>query len=241
MVNGINRRMTEILKDTTLSQKNFATSLGLTPGHLNDILRDRTRPTVRIVEQLIQAYNVSANWLLTGNGPRYGERRADYQQKRMEVVTTKELLLRRDKFGKRGHDFVAVPVLSSELVSNLPKTIADITTFKPEDFCVVPYKWIKRPKTTFCCKVIGTCVEPQTDHEIIAAVDCSLKSPSRLSGKLCVVMLEHMPLIRRLNTTKTHLVFETINHPDAPKPIRFKANGTNPILGRLEWTCCQHK
>ncbi len=237
----ISHRIRELLKDTSLSQKNFAQSLGLTPGHLNDILRDRSRPTVRIIEQIIQTYNASANWLLTGNGSRYGERRSEAWQVRMEVVTSREMSLRDGKFGNRRHDFVAVPVFASELVCNLPKIVTNVTNFKPQEFCVVPYKWIKKPKTTFCCKVIGTCVEPMSNHEVMAAVDCSNRSPSRLNGKLCVIIVDQMPLIRRLRTTKAYLIFDTANHPDAPKPIRVKISDENPIIGKLEWACSNHR
>jgi transcriptional regulator with XRE-family HTH domain len=235
----IAHRMKEVLKETSLSQKNCATLLGLTPAHLNDILHGRTRATLRVVEQVIQGFNVSPDWLLTGEGPKYSQRRGVGRPEVVEVVTTIELLKREGTFGRRTNDLVAVPVLANEVVKNLPRTVMDVKAFIPEEYLAVHYTRIKRPKTTFCCRVAGACISDTGANETIAAVDCSVKKPSRLSGRLCVIKADPLPLIRRLRITKSALIFETNGYPDTMKPLRLKIDDNgDSIIGRLEWTFC---
>ncbi|MFQ5957375.1 MAG: helix-turn-helix domain-containing protein [Candidatus Brocadiales bacterium] len=238
----ISQRIRNVLQEKSLSQKDFAKALGFTPGYINDILRGRTTPSIRVVERLAQVFNVSTDWLLAGNGQRYEKRREKLWPEKVEVVTSKELLDKAGKFGRRRHDFVAVPVLDNDAVFGLPKKITNMTIYEPAAYCIVPYTWIPRPKTTFCHRVKDTNMEPTVPIESIVGVDCSIRTPSRLNGKLCVVRIKSALLLRRLRITKTHLVFDTETHlPNTPKPARIKIGSGNHIIGKAEWVHCFYK
>ncbi|MHC4197489.1 MAG: helix-turn-helix domain-containing protein [Planctomycetota bacterium] len=228
----ISKRIAEVIQEKSLSQKDFAASLNFTPGYINDILRGRTTPSIRVVERMTRVFNVSADWLLPGKGPKYGERRVRYQLDKIEVVTLKELIEREGKFGRRKHDFVAVPILSLPM---LPGSQTDITSLAVDEYCVVPHGWVKRPGSTFCCKVDGLRMEPTIPIGSIVAVDTSVKTPSRLDGKLCAINAQPTPIIRRLHVTKTYLTFNVDNNLGNYRPLRVKAGGENPIIGKVEW------
>ncbi len=215
-----------------MSQKDFAASLNFTPGYINDIIRGRTTPSIRVVERMTNVFNVSADWLLAGKGPKYGERRVGYQLEKIEVMTLKELIKREGKFGRRKHDFVAVPILSLLM---LPGRQTDITSLAADEYCVVPHEWVKRPGSTFCCKVNDVHMEPTIPIGSIAAVDTSVKTPSRLDGRLCAIYAQPTPIIRRLHVTNTYLTFNVENNLDKDKPLRVKLGGENPIIGKVEW------
>ena len=232
----ISQRIDDVIREKSLSQKDFAAAVGFTPGYINDILRGRTTPSIRVVERMTRAFDVSADWLLTGKGPKYGERRVRYQSEKIEVVTPKELVQRGGKFGKRKHDFVAVPVLSQSMLSFLPVNDEDTAFCAPDEYCIVPHGWVKRPKTIFCCRVNDPRMGPAMPMGSIAAVDTSIRAPSRINGKLCAIMAEPTPVIRRLHITRTHLSFETDDDKDGIKPIRVKIGADNPIIiGKVEW------
>ncbi|HHT9134674.1 MAG TPA: helix-turn-helix domain-containing protein [Candidatus Avalokitesvara rifleensis] len=238
---GIADRIRRVLEEKSLSQRDLSKILDFTPGYINDILRGRTTPSIRVVERMTRAFNVSADWLLTGEEPIYDEKRGELWPRDLEVVTSKALLTVRDKFGRRKHDFVAVPILNDEMVSKLPKRVKDVTFLVPEEYCVIPHTWVKRPRTTFCYRVNGICMEPTVPHDSLVAADCSNRAPSRLNGKLCLIRSEFTPTVRRLRITKTHLVFATDNPFGQPKPIHVEIGTGNPIIGKVEWACHLHK
>lgn len=231
----IAQRIEEIIREKSLSQKNFSRALGFTPGYMNDILRGRTTPSIRVVERISQIFNVSADWLLAGDAYRYGERRGKRWLDKVEVVTPRDLQERAGKFGRRRHDFVAVPLLNSTKLATLSGKAADITGYTPKEYCVVPHRRVKRPETTFCYRVRDKCMEPTIPAGSIVAVDSSVTAPSRLKGRLCAVRARPVPLIRRLRASKTYLVLEADSYPGSTKPIRIKSDATNPIIGRVEW------
>jgi len=64
-------RLKKIIDDAKLNQKEFAESIGLTPGGLNDILRGKTRqPAGSTVKAIEYKYRINGEWLLTGKGKR---------------------------------------------------------------------------------------------------------------------------------------------------------------------------
>ncbi len=228
-------RIEGFLRERSLSQKDFADALGFTPGYINDILRGRTTPSIRVVERMTQVFNISADWLMSGKGRKYGERRGRDWDEKVEVVTPEELSKGGGKFGRRRNDFIALPVLDDTNVSQLHKKATDITAFPAEHYHVVPFNRVRRPRTTFCHRVGNRDMEPTMPAGSIVAVDSSVRTPTRLQGRLCTIKGRSAPVIRRLRVTKSHLVFEA----DAPtrhaRPIHVKNCNINPIIGRVEW------
>lgn len=238
---GIASRIERVIQEKSLSQRDFSKIVGFTPGYINDILRGRTTPSIRVVERMTKALDVSADWLLSGEELMYDEKRGKSWPEVIEVVTSKSLLIRKDKYGKRKYDFVAVPVFNNGMLSKLPRKVADITSFVPDEYCIVPHMWVKRPRTTFCYHVNGKSMEPSVPHGSVVATDCSVRTPSRLDGKLCLIIWKSMPMIRRLRVNKTHLVFEAEGYSSDSEPIRVEIGDKRPIVGRVEWTYHIHK
>ena len=51
------------------SQREFAFSLNMSPSTLNEYIKGRT-PSLELVARICRRFNVNANWLLTGIGPK---------------------------------------------------------------------------------------------------------------------------------------------------------------------------
>lgn len=74
----ISDRLKNIIEKLDLSQKAFAKSVGLTPSSLNDILNGRTKSISNTLQIAIQyVHGVNPDWLLTGEGEMFLERRRE--------------------------------------------------------------------------------------------------------------------------------------------------------------------
>lgn len=65
-------RIKQIMDSKNMSQQEFANYVGLSASTLSGLFNERTKPTLNIVEQIMNNVpGVNVNWLLTGNGNMY--------------------------------------------------------------------------------------------------------------------------------------------------------------------------
>lgn len=65
-------RIVAVMEALHLNQKSFANFIGLPPATLNSILTGRTRPTLAVVEAIVNKIpTLSLEWLISGDGPMY--------------------------------------------------------------------------------------------------------------------------------------------------------------------------
>lgn len=89
-----NDRLRELIHDQRLSDVAFAERVGITKATLSGYLSGKRSPNQKILANIVNAFVVNANWLLTGYGPMYrhakqaAEQSADYE-------TTDERIYRR--------------------------------------------------------------------------------------------------------------------------------------------------
>lgn len=68
---SINKRLKQIRETMKLSQKSFSQSLGVKQSYYSEVENEK-RPVGRsIISSLIEKYNISSDWLLTGKGDIY--------------------------------------------------------------------------------------------------------------------------------------------------------------------------
>ena len=65
----IGSRIAHIRKKTELNQKEFAARLGISQGNLSDMENNKYSPSAATLLSVIRCFNVSIDWLLTGDGP----------------------------------------------------------------------------------------------------------------------------------------------------------------------------
>lgn len=64
-------RLRIVLIDTDLSQTEFGEKAGVTGAAISNYLKGVTTPSSYVIAGICEAYNVSADWLLLGRGPKY--------------------------------------------------------------------------------------------------------------------------------------------------------------------------
>lgn len=67
----IGERLKEVRKDKGLNQTDFANSINISQGLITDMERGKKQPTERTLQDICRVYNVSYEWLTTGEGEKY--------------------------------------------------------------------------------------------------------------------------------------------------------------------------
>jgi transcriptional regulator with XRE-family HTH domain len=67
----IKNRIKEILKESALRQIEFAKSIGISQGSLNELINKDRLPSAETIIALKNEYNINPTWLLTGEGEMY--------------------------------------------------------------------------------------------------------------------------------------------------------------------------
>lgn len=63
-----NERLKTIRKELGISQKDMASSLGFKQSYYSDVENGKRNVTGKVIESLQKKFNVSSDWILTGNG-----------------------------------------------------------------------------------------------------------------------------------------------------------------------------
>ena len=65
-------RIIQLMESQHMNQQSFSNFIGINPATLNSILKERTRPTLNIVEAICEKMpRVSMTWLVKGQGDMY--------------------------------------------------------------------------------------------------------------------------------------------------------------------------
>jgi transcriptional regulator with XRE-family HTH domain len=216
-------RLRGFLGEKGLTQAEFSRAVGFTTGYVNDIIRGRTKPSINLLRRMRDVYGVTVDWVLTGE------------------TSHKEPFERPVIVGRQGGEqekarYIAIPMLRSLETRILRGKSVVVKNLHPDYCCIVPRGWVKEPKDTFCTLVKDNSMEPTIPKGSHAGVNCTIREPSQLEGKLCAVRDgEGRLVVRRLRVTETHFLFE----PDSPsakgKTLCVEIGEENPIIGKVEW------
>lgn len=92
MVDTIGSRIAYIRKKSELNQKEFAARLGISQGNLSDMENNKYSPSAATLLSVIRCFNVSIDWLLTGDGPVIIQVKKELEEE-LESLTEKEIEL----------------------------------------------------------------------------------------------------------------------------------------------------
>lgn len=76
---NIGKRIADIAAAEGLTQQAFAQRIGISPGFLSSVIRDLKLPGSEFLFSLKQAFGVSIDWLLTGEGTMYSRNGIDVE------------------------------------------------------------------------------------------------------------------------------------------------------------------
>lgn len=68
-------RLLAIMKGEGLSAKQFAEEVGIQPGTVSNILSGRNKPSLDVMQKILNRYNnIASEWLISGNEPMYKQK-----------------------------------------------------------------------------------------------------------------------------------------------------------------------
>lgn len=187
-------------------------------------------------------------WLLTGKGPRY---RTHIEDQVLAEMTPEELIRRGlEKLEERPNEVVLVAPenLPSETVSDFVAvrltTLSSLAERPPaalgeaEGHILAYRQWIPHPRDTVAVRLDDDAMYPILPTGSVAAIDCTLRDPNHLQGRLVAANPDGTPVIRWLELSGRHLILRP-NQPtrDYPiLPVEWNQDGHNLILGQVVWS-----
>lgn len=224
-------RIKTLLEARNMSQKEFAMSLGFSPGYVSDILRGRTKPSLEFLIKLGEEYNTTIDWLVTGEGPKFREK--DITSLVFHVT---EKLRRKLCNDPPSADVAIIPKFGKDVLGQLPNgTTINTELYPAADYCILPKDRAKSPKVSFCFEITDNDMAPYLPQGSCVVVNTSIRGPTQLKGSLCAFWSEGKLQVRYLRLTPRHLIFEPIIVDNDPICFELK---DNPVAGKVESAWC---
>jgi len=192
----INRRFIDavdvILRDNNVSKSAIAGQLGITPQKFSEILGERMNAGTDMMAKLCSNYEISADWLLTGEG--------DMRKGISETLNEpkKEVIFDRN---------VGQPYYNVDFVGGFGE-IFNSDTRLPE--CNIVVQGFE--KASLWCNITGHSMEPKICHgDIIALRECTVSDVQ--FGEIYAVVLDTIRTVKiiRKGSSPTMLRFVPIN------------------------------
>lgn len=216
-------RLRGFLEEKGLTQAEFARTVGFTTGYVNDIIRGRTKPSLALLRKMRDIYAVPMDWVVTG-----GSSPVKHYERPVVVESLKG--------GAGKARYIAIPMLRNLETRVLRGRSVVVKDLHPDYCCIVPRDWVKDIKDTFCTLIKDSSMEPTIPRGSHAGINCAIREPLELNGKLCAVRDRNGRfLIRRLRRTATHLLFEPDNPAAKGKALCVGIDEENPVIGKVEW------
>jgi SOS-response transcriptional repressor LexA len=201
-----------------------------------------------VLLSFIDLTGTNAVWLHTGDGPKFRRGLAD----QVLADLTPEQLIRRglEKLedrpnevllvapenmpGQSMSDFVAVPLVSPQSISNRANSAQKV------DGHILAYRqWIPHPRETIAIRLDDDTMNPILPTGSVVAIDRAITDPQVLQGRIVAAVAEGEPLIRWLDLSGRHLILRpnqpTREHPIIPIELDSKAS-LSYILGQVVWS-----
>lgn len=177
-------------QDSALTKTALATSLNVKPAKFSEILNGRMMAGADMMALLCSEYNISASYLLTGEGTMFKEEnlpaKVSYDQN------------------------VGKPYYDVDFIGGFSEIFNNQTTVPACNVLVPGFE-----KASLWCNVTGHSMEPKINHgDIIALHECTINDIQ--FGEIYAVVLDTIRTIKilRRGSTPEKLLYVPINKPD---------------------------
>ncbi len=100
-------RLVRLMAELRVNAKAFAEAVGIQPGTISNILKERNKPSLEVMQRVLTHYSqVNPEWLICGTGSMWRER-VDSQQKLFDVAPIIEEPVQQSVVSPLSHTVVA--------------------------------------------------------------------------------------------------------------------------------------
>jgi len=246
----LGERLRAIWAGSGIRQDEFARSIDIHPGTLNNYIQGKRLPTAELVDRIVSTYGANAAWLISGVGPMYDKTRTTIEEFTCEspcdtplarikvvdahpdaVVAAQTV----ETVEADGCTLVMVPMVEARLS-------AGTGSFETGDSAERRYAfrsdWINlkgQAASMALMRVAGDSMEPQIFNNDMVLIDQSQTKPR--AGSLFAVAVEDVVYIKMVDTLPGKIVLKSYNEAYAPLEIDARgdlADGIR-IIGRAVW------
>lgn len=227
-----NNRIKKIRKKLKLSQKEFANKLALSDyTRISDIEREKVKPSIDVLEKIIDSFEINANWLLSGHGDMFVTKQESkmYELRKYLDGRLKKIV---DPEPETEKTSVRIPIVG-EIAAGLPVAVSDNDYI---DTLTVDRYLVKNKDDYVCLRVNGNSMEPEIKHNDILLIkkDCTWKQAMQ---QVVALRIEGEITLKRLsldNRSKM-IVLNAANQDYQPIVIDPERVNDIKLVGKLAY------
>lgn len=225
---NISQKIKILRNQLGLSQNEFANQLDTLPTTISKYERGEIKPSFDFLAKLGNKFNTNLNWLLTGEGEMFRNRKGDPMlSKRTEINQTKGEGNETEHSKKDG--FVFIPLYDAKAAARAGYINSDENI---EDFLAFKQSWIKNNLKSniddlFLIHVIGDSMEPTLKEGDIVLGD---KGKINLKNGIYIIREDEELSIKRLQFKGNQI---TVISDNKIYPAYDKTN--SDIIGKAVW------
>lgn len=239
---NIKMRIVDLIKALKINKKEFAYSVGVSPGNVSDWLGEKrnSNPSLETLIRISEKFSVNLNWLLIGEGNMFLSKNQEFaapgdvetidaeewrKKKNQEFMqkikqindTQKEIVYSHDEITEIpfSREFFDLPV-SGDISAGYPIPIHD-----DHELRVIPVsrKLLSDPSGYFCFRVNGESMQPEIFHNDYVVVSKEFV-PDELHGRIVAVRNDEGITLKRM-------IIDFTNHISLLVPVN---TSFSPIL-----------
>jgi len=227
-----------------LTQAEFAERVGINANTLRAYEKGRTQPSAETLSAICVKFNVSAHWLLTGEGPMFKNDDSSISSMERSEVARRLLATRQATSLDVEHDgiiecadcqIMMMPMVEARLSAGTGSFETGANIERRYAFRMDFLMRKGRPSQMVLMRVAGDSMEPEVKHNDVVLIDQSQLTPR--PGALYAVGVEDMVYLKLINATPGKLVMTSYNAAYPPLEVDARgdlANGIR-IIGRAVW------
>jgi phage repressor protein C with HTH and peptisase S24 domain len=220
-------------------QAKFAATFGVAQNTIGRYERGENTPDAHFLLALRQKLGVSAEWLLTGEGPVYDPARTKIVNSTVESGCDEPLskVIVTNPESQCDVDLMFVPMVEARMSAGTGSFETDTGSERLYAFRSEFLSRKGQPSQMVLMRVSGNSMEPEIRNEDVVLIDKSQAEPR--PGKMYAVRVGELIYLKVVDSLPEGLVLKSINPAYEPLKIDMRgdlADGVR-ILGKVIWWC----
>ena len=207
-MDSIGIRIDKTIKDSGLTQKDFAEKIGVSEQAIGNYINNRRFPKAEILLKMKQSFNTSVDWLLTGESETIVRNETGYftVEESQQNFNKKELLNK-----------IEIPLIPIDAMAGFGEGTMQIMQYDTERYKVPEFTELN---VDFMIRVKGSSMYPKYNSgDLVACKKLSLKDLFFQWNKVYVLDTEQGALIKRIKKSEMDNYIKIVSDNPSYDPV----------------------
>ena len=207
-MDSIGVRIDKTIKDSGLTQKDFAEKIGVSEQAIGNYINNRRFPKAEILLKMKQSFNTSVDWLLTGDSETIVRNETGYftAEESQQNFNKKELLNK-----------IEIPLIPIDAMAGFGEGTMQIMQYDTERYKVPEFTELN---VDFMIRVKGSSMYPKYNSgDLVACKKLSLKDLFFQWNKVYVLDTEQGALIKRIKKSEMDNYIKIVSDNPSYDPV----------------------